>query len=62
MTPCMGGWCGKRDKCPHYQADSDEQPRERMCIPGRDGWQTVNADPFVTREAFIFNPDREVTQ
>jgi hypothetical protein len=37
MTPCMGGWCSRRDGCPHYTTRSKAQPSERLCVPGRDG-------------------------
>lgn len=38
MTPCMGGWCHKREQCPHYHA-SGAEPAERLCLRGQDGWQ-----------------------
>jgi hypothetical protein len=43
MTPiaCMGGWCVKREHCPHYHAESRHQPVERLCVPGRDGFSDV---------------------
>ena len=34
---CMGGWCAKRDHCPHFHADERRQPAERLCVPGADG-------------------------
>lgn len=40
MSPaqsCMGGWCAKRDHCPHYHAISRVQPAERLCPPKLDG-------------------------
>lgn len=39
MTPCMGGWCAVREKCPHYTSPTICRPSERLCIDGRDGWQ-----------------------
>jgi hypothetical protein len=36
VIACMGGWCTKRDKCPHYHATTPE-PAERLCVPGEDG-------------------------
>lgn len=36
MIPCMGGWCTKREKCPHFHATGQE-PAERLCVPGKDG-------------------------
>lgn len=37
-TPCMGGWCARRDRCANYHAASpDSQPAERLCVPGKDG-------------------------
>ena len=41
MTACMGGWCSKRSKCPHYHAGqldgATNDPEQRLCLPGRDG-------------------------
>lgn len=39
ITPCMGGWCAKRDRCPHYTAPDAiaSAPAERLCPQGRDG-------------------------
>lgn len=34
---CMGGWCTKRQHCPHYHSEHRHQPEERLCIPGEDG-------------------------
>lgn len=34
---CMGGWCTKRDHCPHFHATDRRQPAERLCLPGADG-------------------------
>lgn len=34
---CMGGWCRKRDRCPHYLAADRRDPAERLCVPGADG-------------------------
>lgn len=36
-TPCMGGWCAKRDQCPHFHADRRNAPAERLCPPKLDG-------------------------
>lgn len=34
MTPCMGGWCLKRDKCARYRPGRIEQDlRQRLCGP-----------------------------
>lgn len=35
--PCMGGWCGRRDHCPHHQSPDRREPAERLCPPGLDG-------------------------
>lgn len=36
--PCLGGFCQRRNTCPHYNTpDRFSQPVERMCEPGRDG-------------------------
>jgi hypothetical protein len=34
---CMGGWCSRRESCPHYLAEDRSEPAERLCEPGRDG-------------------------
>lgn len=37
-VPCMGGFCSKRERCPHYLAASpDVEPEERICERGHDG-------------------------
>jgi hypothetical protein len=36
MTACMGGWCRKREQCPHY-ATRVGTPSERLCVKGKDG-------------------------
>lgn len=38
---CMGGWCTKREHCPHYHAEYRHQPAERLCVPGMDGFSDV---------------------
>lgn len=30
---CMGGWCAKRDKCPHYGGNGPPLA-ERLCLKG----------------------------
>lgn len=38
LTPCMGGWCAKRQHCANYHAANEaRQPEERLCTPGQDG-------------------------
>lgn len=37
VQACMGGWCAKRDHCPHFHATDRRQPAERLCVPGSDG-------------------------
>ena len=37
MTPCMGGWCSKREQCPHHMQADRRNPAERLCVRGRDG-------------------------
>jgi len=37
LTPCMGGWCTKRNHCPHYHSTAQTDPNERLCPPGQDG-------------------------
>lgn len=37
-VPCMGGFCSKRERCPHYLAASPKvEPVERLCERGHDG-------------------------
>jgi hypothetical protein len=31
LTPCMGGWCARRDICEHYYSDSDLAPVDNVC-------------------------------
>jgi hypothetical protein len=54
MTPCMGGFCSKRDMCPHYSAKSDQEPAERLCLPGRDGERLTDVSAFAKRIYRIF--------
>lgn len=46
MMACMGGWCTLRDKCPHNSAPAGDEPKERMCLAGRDGVRAIWAGPF----------------
>jgi hypothetical protein len=59
MTPCMGGWCVRRDQCPHHTARGTK-PVERLCLPGRDGFRMVEATPFRTLTIDVFK-GREVS-
>ena len=47
LQPCLGGWCAKREKCPHHQAEDRRAPAERLCPTGRDGemLRRMKADP-----------------
>lgn len=37
LTPCMGGFCLKRQDCAHYHANPwRQQPAERLCGRGKD--------------------------
>lgn len=38
----MGGFCRKRDKCPHYTA-FDPTPAERLCLRGQDGIRLIDS-------------------
>lgn len=42
MTGCMGGWCAKRDKCPHYGGIGPPLA-ERLCLKGVDGVRLIDA-------------------
>lgn len=39
LHPCMGGWCNKRQQCPHHTQSERLEPAERLCLRGQDGWQ-----------------------
>ena len=53
MTACMGGWCAKREKCPHY--DEKAPPvAERLCLKGVDGVRLVDASPFRVIRVDVF--------
>jgi hypothetical protein len=54
MKPCMGGLCGRRDQCPHYNTSSDQDPAERLCLPGRDGERLVDVSAVAKRIYRIF--------
>ena len=45
MRACMGGWCERRDVCPHYLAPMRAvSPSERLCDPCIDG--AINGKPM----------------
>ena len=47
MKACMGGWCNRRDQCPHYtEAFRGFSDAERLCIRGRDGIRLIEAAAF----------------
>ena len=55
MTPCMGGWCAKRDQCPHHHAtESADDPRERLCLTGQDGIRVIDASPYLVITVDLF--------
>lgn len=63
MTPCMGGWCGLREKCPHYTAASvGRKPSERICLPGLDGQQLIEnaAGGASRRQVFGIKPEKKL--
>lgn len=31
LQPCLGGFCGSRDKCGHYWSKQNRSPVERLC-------------------------------
>lgn len=46
MTPCMGGFCSRRDNCLHYTSAGFAQPVERLCFedfeyPSQIGVETM---------------------
>lgn len=60
---CLGGWCVKRDKCPHY-IDGDGEPKERLCLRGRDGVRllAVNASQQTVLDIFSGQWWRELSK
>ncbi len=41
---CMGGWCAVRQRCPYYRpGDALSEPVERMCMPGQEVREVVEA-------------------
>lgn len=37
ISPCMGGWCTKRDKCAHYvNPTTVDNPPDRLCDRGSE--------------------------
>lgn len=49
LTPCMGGWCRKREHCSHYHSPLRTRPAERLCLPGEDGIGAIR--PIVMHRA-----------
>ena len=43
---CMGGFCSKRDQCPHSEPVPGVEPAQRLCLPGQDGIRLVESTPF----------------
>lgn len=46
MIACMGGWCQKRQQCPHYTEAARVNPEERLCLQGQDGVRAIETSPF----------------
>ena len=45
ISPCLGGFCGLRDKCEHHtNPTTRRRPAERLCDPG------VEREMFFKRE------------
>ena len=60
LQACMGGWCTKRAKCPHYHAEDRREPEERLCWPDQDG-EVLDVVRFVpVRLAETFNEPKEM--
>lgn len=53
MTACIGGWCTRREQCPHHTAGTGE-PSERLCIRGKDGKRLIRcyANRVITLDVF----------
>lgn len=43
--PCLGGWCGRRNRCEHYHSADRRDPDERLCVPGVDGTLRSAVEP-----------------
>lgn len=55
ITPCMGGWCARREQCPNYRAGAEHgNPAERLCERGADGVIVVQATPWQTVRRDLF--------
>ncbi len=52
---CMGGWCTRREKCPHFHATGDANPAERLCLPGNDGAILIDMKEQKTVQVQIVN-------
>lgn len=52
-TGCMGGWCAKRDKCPHYGGNGPPLA-ERLCLKGVDGVRLVDVSPWRVIKVDVF--------
>lgn len=42
---CMGGWCGRRDRCARYVLLHAAQPAERLCRTDRYRWFATLDEP-----------------
>lgn len=42
MIACLGGWCTKREQCPHHMTEDRRHPVERLCLRGQDGSRMVD--------------------
>jgi hypothetical protein len=51
----MGGWCSRRDQCPHHHAQDRRQPVERLCLPGRDGQRLIDSTQFRSVTVDVFS-------
>ncbi len=58
MIACMGGWCARRDKCPHYHSAETRNPAERLCPPGMDGEMLISAPGYARRAVPMLPLDR----
>ena len=54
MKACMGGWCKRREQCPHHMEASSDTPAERLCVRGRDGVRLISASAFRTVLVEVF--------
>jgi hypothetical protein len=60
IEPCMGGFCGQRVGCPHYEVTGKArkvEPSERLCVKGADGVRIHRAHDYSDQAQRIAEAD-----